>query len=262
MLRSTLGLVAFSACASVVLADPPFDINLIQNPGAEAGPSSGGGTAAVTLPGWLTSTNVTVASYGFAGLPAQSSPGSPDRGSQFFIGGPGPSTNASMSQLIDVSAGASEIDLGRVDFRLSAFLGGVAGQDDSALIALIFSDAASESLGTANLLGPTNAGRNNVTGMLYRQRLGDLPAGTRSITIIVSMSRSSSNLNEGCADDLQLELTLGPCAADWNNDSGVDGDDVIAFFGDWDISEGDFNEDGGTDGDDVIAFFSRWDAGC
>jgi hypothetical protein len=37
---------------------------------------------------------------------------------------------------------------------------------------------------------------------------------------------------------------------------------VIAFFGDWDVSEADYNGDGGTDGDDVIAFFADWDAGC
>jgi hypothetical protein len=49
-----------------------------------------------------------------------------------------------------------------------------------------------------------------------------------------------------------------------NGDSGVDGDDVIVFFGDWDagLSAADFNGDGGVDGDDVIAFFGRWDAGC
>lgn len=52
------------------------------------------------------------------------------------------------------------------------------------------------------------------------------------------------------------------CPADWNDDGGVDGDDVIAFFGDWDVSNADFNEDGGTDGDDVIAFFGRWDQNC
>jgi hypothetical protein len=42
----------------------------------------------------------------------------------------------------------------------------------------------------------------------------------------------------------------------------VDGDGVIAFFGQWDAGDGDFNDDGGTDGDDVIAFFGRWDNGC
>ncbi|MFZ4574044.1 MAG: hypothetical protein ACOYN0_06580, partial [Phycisphaerales bacterium] len=41
------------------------------------------------------------------------------------------------------------------------------------------------------------------------------------------------------------------CPADFNHDSGVDGDDVIAFFGAWDAGDisADFNGDGGVDGD-------------
>jgi hypothetical protein len=52
------------------------------------------------------------------------------------------------------------------------------------------------------------------------------------------------------------------CPADWTLDNTVDGDDVIAFFADWDAGGADVNADGGTDGDDVIWFFARWDAGC
>ncbi len=54
------------------------------------------------------------------------------------------------------------------------------------------------------------------------------------------------------------------CLADWNYSGGVDGDDVIAFFSQWDVGdiEADINNDGGVDGDDVIDFFFRWDRGC
>jgi hypothetical protein len=54
------------------------------------------------------------------------------------------------------------------------------------------------------------------------------------------------------------------CLGDFNNDGGVDGDDVIAFFSAWDagIITADVNQDGGVDGDDVIAFFNAWDSGC
>ena len=52
------------------------------------------------------------------------------------------------------------------------------------------------------------------------------------------------------------------CGADWTLDSAVDGDDVIAFFADWDAGAADANGDGATDGDDVITFFALWDAGC
>lgn len=60
--------------------------------------------------------------------------------------------------------------------------------------------------------------------------------------------------------DLVVQLTD---PGDYNGDGGVDGDDIIAYFADWDASNpaADFNFDGGVDGDDVIAFFTEWDNG-
>jgi hypothetical protein len=54
------------------------------------------------------------------------------------------------------------------------------------------------------------------------------------------------------------------CPSDYNTDGGVDADDVILFFGDWDAGseEADFDNNGGVDADDVITFFGNWDSGC
>lgn len=54
------------------------------------------------------------------------------------------------------------------------------------------------------------------------------------------------------------------CPADINQDGGVDGDDVAAFFTGWESGAalGDFNQDGGVDGSDVGAFFFAWESGC
>ncbi|MEI7657967.1 MAG: cytochrome c peroxidase [Phycisphaerae bacterium] len=54
------------------------------------------------------------------------------------------------------------------------------------------------------------------------------------------------------------------CPADINQDGGVDGDDVSAFFGAWESGNavGDFNQDGGVDGSDVGSFFFAWESGC
>jgi hypothetical protein len=54
-----------------------------------------------------------------------------------------------------------------------------------------------------------------------------------------------------------------PCAADFNQDGGVDGADVDAFFDAWEAGDGsaDVNQDGGIDGADVAAFFVLWEAG-
>jgi len=53
------------------------------------------------------------------------------------------------------------------------------------------------------------------------------------------------------------------CAADFNQDGGIDGSDVGAFFDVWEAGRpcGDVNEDGGIDGSDVGAFFAVWEAG-
>jgi len=53
------------------------------------------------------------------------------------------------------------------------------------------------------------------------------------------------------------------CFADFTNDGGIDGDDVISFFAEWDAAGpcADVDASGGVDGDDVISFFGSWDAG-
>lgn len=56
--------------------------------------------------------------------------------------------------------------------------------------------------------------------------------------------------------------TLNACFADYDVSGGIDGDDVIVFFMDWDSGQScaDVDGSGGVDGDDVISFFSAWDA--
>jgi len=54
------------------------------------------------------------------------------------------------------------------------------------------------------------------------------------------------------------------CASDFNQDGGVDGGDVEAFFIAWEVSDSraDVNRDGGVPGADVEEFFIGWEAGC
>lgn len=80
-------------------------------------------------------------------------------------------------------------------------------------------------------------------------------------------SEWSGSVDTGRIDNVILSPGNGcapVCPADYNNSGGVDGDDVIAFFADWDsgIIAADFNDDGAVDGDDVIGFFESWDSGC
>jgi glucose/arabinose dehydrogenase len=77
----------------------------------------------------------------------------------------------------------------------------------------------------------------------------------------------SCDLALGASTDLDFNGVpdeCDPCLGDYNGDEGVDGDDVIAFFTDWDagLPGADVDNSGGVDGDDVILFFARWDVGC
>jgi hypothetical protein len=76
-----------------------------------------------------------------------------------------------------------------------------------------------------------------------------------------SVANGCGTLNISCTPD----STCSPCAADYNQDGGVDGADVDAFFSDWEqgLTCADVNEDGGIDGADVDFFFNVWeDGGC
>jgi len=54
-----------------------------------------------------------------------------------------------------------------------------------------------------------------------------------------------------------------PCPADYNQDGGIDGTDIQAFFADWEdgVNAADVNQDGGVDGSDVQVFFAAWENG-
>ncbi|MBS0198428.1 MAG: VCBS repeat-containing protein [Planctomycetes bacterium] len=53
------------------------------------------------------------------------------------------------------------------------------------------------------------------------------------------------------------------CPADFNQDGGIDGTDVSAFFDRWEVGhcDADVNGDGGVDGADVDRFFAAWEGG-
>lgn len=71
-------------------------------------------------------------------------------------------------------------------------------------------------------------------------------------------------LSNPCGSSLSDSAELRICAADVDCSNSVDSDDVIEYFGAWDVGDlvADFNGDGGVDSDDVIGFFASWDAGC
>lgn len=103
-----------------------------------------------------------------------------------------------------------------------------------------------------------------------------LPAGTYYLATSLFAQTNSAlgrwhvRSNSGSSLSYQADFYVGTgggcgCAADYNQDGGVDGGDVEAFFNDWSSSIGcaDVNIDGGIDGGDVEAFFIVWsNGGC
>ncbi|MBX3383132.1 MAG: hypothetical protein KF864_06445 [Phycisphaeraceae bacterium] len=67
----------------------------------------------------------------------------------------------------------------------------------------------------------------------------------------------------GCFPTNAVEIFV-EAPGDFNQDGGIDGADVEAFFAAWENGdpEADINLDGGIDGADVDFFFDRWERGC
>lgn len=63
---------------------------------------------------------------------------------------------------------------------------------------------------------------------------------------------------------VQYQPVVLPCPADFNQDGGITGDDVSAFFMAYQLGDvsADVNNDGGITGDDVATFFIDFEAGC
>ncbi|MFZ4575809.1 MAG: GC-type dockerin domain-anchored protein [Phycisphaerales bacterium] len=95
------------------------------------------------------------------------------------------------------------------------------------------------------------------------EQFGSCVALSGDVALVgVPRDQIGPNRNEGSAWVFSLSESL--CPADFNQDGGVDSDDVIALLGAWDAGDAaaDFNTDGGVDSEDVNAFFARWDWGC
>jgi hypothetical protein len=178
--------------------------NLIVNGDAESGTGSTDATP-VTTPGWTSAGEATALEYGSGGYPALTDPGPTDRGVNLFIGGY-MDAMSSLTQTIDLSADAAQIDASAVTYALSGWLGGYAGQEDYATLTVTFQDGTGTALGTGTIGPVTAEDRSDVTGLLARSTTGSVPAGTRSALVVLAMVREEGTANDGYADDLSLTL--------------------------------------------------------
>lgn len=199
------------------------------------------------------------------GFPAPSDPGPANRGNSFFSGG----TNATstMTQRIDLSSLASTIGAGDVNFVLSAWLGGYSSQNDTASVTARFLDAANVEIGAVQLAPVIASERGNATKLLFREQLGALPTGARSVSLELTALRSTGE-NDGYADNISLELLLigdldfngAINAADW----GVFRQGLARNLAGLSLAEafrwGDLNGDRRNDHSDFVMFKTKFDA--
>jgi subtilisin-like proprotein convertase family protein len=119
--------------------------------------------------------------------------------------------------------------------------------------------------GTATFAGGSPSGIYSTTDALT-VFAGDPADGTWTLTV-----SDNATLDTGTIDSLTIAFgTAGgpctfcpPCAADYDQNGGVDGADVSAFFSDWENGQScaDVDGNGGIDGGDVDFFFRVWELG-
>lgn len=196
-------------------ADPQslVGVNLISNPGADAsvGFDQASTTVSNDLPGWVRSAFLAADSYqDSSGDLYQVTAIPSDAGSNYFYGGVNVSDSsnpvATGFEDIDVSSAASLIDAGNLPYTLAGWLGGYADQDDNCVLTAQFQDWAGNVLGTGTIGPVLAADRNDTSELLQRSTAGNVPAGTRVIHVLMTMTREAGANNDGLADSLSLVL--------------------------------------------------------
>ncbi len=186
--------------------------NLLQNPDAEAGPGGTDSSGMMPPPDWMTTGDFTVVQYGAAGFPAQAASASIDGGANFFAGGN--SAVSTATQAVDVSGFAGAIDAATEAATLSGDLGGYDSQDDNVVVTATYLSATGSPLASLTIGPVTAADRDDQTTLLQRSATGPVPAGTRSIQVVMTSTRFEGEYDDGYGDNVSLivETTSPPSA--------------------------------------------------
>ena len=206
--------------AAAVVMSP----NLLVNPGAELGDPSLSAYSSVSLPGWTVTGTPTVIKYGTSrrlpwplGSPGPTLPaalgfpraqnGPPDGAVQFFGGGN--VATSTLTQTVDLSRAAPQIDTGTVPYALSGWLGGFLEDPSEASVTVTFLAADQSPLGAGKIGPVTVLDRRLRTVLLERETTGTIPAGARSASVVVTLKDRNpviGNYNNSYADNISLNV--------------------------------------------------------
>lgn len=182
--------------------------NLIVNGGAEIGPVAHDFGSDVPPQGWTSTGTMTAVAYAAGsggdlttedGLAAQG-------GTAYFAGGSSAGISTA-TQRIDVTGWAARIDTGRAGMVLAAETGGYAWQDDHATVQVNCLAADGSLLGTLTLDGVLSAERGSDTHLVALETAMGVYSGTRTLEVVLTMTRAQGTYNDGYADNISLHLT-------------------------------------------------------
>jgi hypothetical protein len=216
MVGAMHGRVSLATLAAALLLAAPAHAdlpsgNIVVNPGAEAAPGAPDSSTQAPPPGWTLSGPFTAVAYGAPSFLTTDDGARLGGGANFFAGGPDGDVNTA-SQVIDVSAGAAEIQKG-VTGTLSAVLGGYAGQDDNATVSAEPLDAAGTPIAPPTTLpAVSQAERQGVTDLLPRSAQVSIPLDTRAIRITITATRTAGAYNDGYVDNVSFRFGGAPVA--------------------------------------------------
>ncbi len=185
-----------------------YGANLIFNGDAECNSGTGSYLTNRGIAWWFDVSSTTLGVYGSnPGFPYASSPGPLSRGANFFLGG----TNTSfITQRIDMSDIAADVDGPGVDYTLSGWFGGFGTDADVASLTANFLSGTGGVLASSRVGDVTPGDRGGVTGLLEKMAAGTLPSGTRFVEFALT-NTLVTGLNDAAADN--LSFVLAPTSA-------------------------------------------------
>nr|ACD54808.1 hypothetical protein [Adineta vaga] len=183
-------------------------MNLVINGDAETGDCSKTKPYDKQPTGWKYTGSPIQVAYAAEWNQDNSTPGPSDRGQCYFAGYE--TANNSMWQTININDATtlSLLDSEKVSANLSAWLGGYYSQDDNAKVTLNFYNQDGTKIGNAITIGPVLAvDREKKSELLFRTNNGKVPAGTRSMIVLVEFTIINGRDNDGAADNIAVVLS-------------------------------------------------------
>jgi flagellar motility protein MotE (MotC chaperone) len=201
--RSTARVTLAAGLGLLVLATAPQaafgTVNLVQNAGAEDGPSGGGNITAV--PSWNTTSLFSVNNYGNGDGPTGAVGQQIAGASNYFWGGPNNAVSTA-TQTIDVSSYYSAIATGRAPLIFGVFLGRKQGQRDHMDVKLDALDAVGTGHASISAFGGSANSPATTTSLSPIAGSVTIPKGTRTLRLTMTATRLDGNNNDAYADNL------------------------------------------------------------